>query len=232
MIRVLIIEDDPVITRMLNDNLTYEGFEVQSISDGNRALAAVRAFAPNLVLLDVMLPGLSGFDICQAISQGPQRIPIIILSARSQSADKVQGLRLGADDYITKPFTVDELLARIHAVMRRTTGRLDIIDLGEIRIDFATLSATKGKRIVEFTPREFDVLRLLSLRCNQVVTREELLRSVWGYSEVPLTRTVDHFIARLRSKIEPDPRHPQYLQTVYGDGYRLTLKRRDWVHGS
>jgi len=222
--RVLVIEDDPLITRMLEDNLKFEGFEVQSISDGDRALTAVRSFAPSLILLDLMLPGLDGFEICRAISEGPLRTPIIILSARSQSADKVQGLKLGADDYITKPFTVDELLARVHAVMRRTTGKPDVLVLGdgEVRIDFSALTALKGDRNLVLTPREFEVLRLLSLHRNQLVTREQLLRSVWGYDELPLTRTVDHFIARLRSKIERDPHHPRFLHTVYGDGYRLT----------
>jgi two-component system, OmpR family, response regulator MtrA len=222
--RILVIEDDPLITRMLEDNLKYEGYEVQSISNGDRAFGAVRAFAPHLILLDVMLPGLGGFEICRAISEGSSRIPIIILSARSQSADKVQGLRLGADDYITKPFTVDELLARIQAVMRRTSEKPDVLVLGDgyITIDFSAFTAVKGGQNLVLTPREFQVLQLLSSRRNQVVTREELLRSVWGYSELPLTRTVDHFIARLRSKIEPDPHHPRFLHTVYGDGYRLT----------
>jgi DNA-binding response OmpR family regulator len=222
--RILVIEDDQLITRMLEDNLRYEGFEVQSVSNGNRALPAIRAFAPNLILLDLMLPGLDGFEICRTISESPSRIPIIILSARSQSADKVKGLRLGADDYITKPFTVDELLARIDAVLRRTTEKPDVLVLGDMKIDFSALTATKGHRNLDLTPREFDVLRLLSLHSNQVVTREQLLRSVWGYNELPLTRPVDHFIARLRSKIEADPRRPRYLHTVYGDGYRLTPK--------
>jgi len=147
---------------------------------------------------------------------------MIIVSARSQSSDKIKGLELGADDYMTKPFMFEELLARVHAVMRRTSAAPDEIDLGDIHLDFSALRATKGKKLLSLTHREFEVLRLLWIHRDKVVTREQLLRSVWGYAEVPVTRTVDHFIARLRLKIESDPHHPRFLHTVYGDGYRLT----------
>ena len=219
--RILIVEDDPAITRMVRDNLIYEGYQVECVSNGDLALNEVHSFAPDLVLLDLMLPGLNGFEICRAISEAPTRIPVIILSARSQSADKIHGFDVGADDYVTKPFGLDELLARIHAVLRRTNSAPDRLELGEVHVDFAAMQATKGKESLTLTPREFEVLRLLSSHRDKVVSREQLLRSVWGYGEVPLTRAVDNFIARLRSKIEVDPRHPRYLQTVYGDGYRL-----------
>ena len=225
MSRVLVIEDDPLITKMVRHNLAYEGFEVESVASGDEALARIRSFAPDLILLDLMLPGLDGFEICRAIAEGPSRIPIIILSARSAVADKVRALNLGADDYLTKPFTLDELLARVHAVMRRMSPAPDVLELGNIHINFAALRATKGRRRLSLTPREFDVLRLLSSHLGEVVTREQLLRSVWRFAEVPVTRTVDHFIARLRSKIEPDPRRPRYLHTVYGEGYRLTPEK-------
>lgn len=221
--RVLMIEDDPSITRVVRDNLVYEGFDVECASDGNEGLKKIRSYAPDLVLLDLMLPGLNGFEICQAITQSSTRTPVIILSARSKSGDKVRGLELGADDYITKPFTLDELLARVHAVLRRTRpAAIEPLQLGDVRIDFVALRAVKGKKNLTLTPREFEVLRLFASRPDQVVTREELLRSVWGYSELPLTRAVDHFIARLRSKIELDPRHPRFIHTIYGEGYRLT----------
>ena len=221
--RILIIEDDPSITLMVRDNLEYEGFKVSSVADGSRAIQAVRSFMPDLILLDLMLPGLDGYEICSAISQSTLRIPVIILSARSQSADKVRGLQLGADDYVTKPFSLDELLARVHAVMRRTSTSPAELTLGDVHIDFTALRGTKGKVSLSLTHREFEVLRLLWIHRNKVVTRNQLLRTIWGYGEIPVTRTVDHFVARLRSKIEPDPRHPRYLQTVYGDGYMLTL---------
>jgi DNA-binding response OmpR family regulator len=220
--RILVVEDDPSITRMVRDNLVYEGFDVECVTRGDHALNQVRSFAPDLILLDLMLPGLDGFEICRAVNQSAVRIPMIIVSARSQSADKILGLELGADDYITKPFLFEELLARVHAVMRRTSAAPDAIDLGDIHVDFSALRATKGNRPLHLTPREFEVLRLLWIHRDKVVTREQLLRSVWGYSEVPVTRTVDHFIARLRSKLESDSHHPRFLHTVYGDGYRLT----------
>ena len=220
--RILIVEDDPSITRMVRDNLVYEGFHVECETRGEHALTQVRSFAPDLILLDLMLPGLDGFEICRAVAQSAVRVPMIIVSARSQSSDKIRGLELGADDYVTKPFMFEELLARIHAVMRRTSAAPEEIDLGDIHLDFSALRATKGKNPLSLTHREFEVLRLLWTHRDKVVTREQLLRSVWGYTEVPLTRTVDQFIVRLRSKIENDPHHPQFLHTVYGDGYRLT----------
>jgi DNA-binding response OmpR family regulator len=220
--RILIIEDDPSITRMVRDNLVYEGFDVECVTRGDHALNHVRSFAPDLILLGLMLPGLDGFEICRVVAQSAVRVPMIIVSARSQNSDKIQGLELGADDYITKPFMFGELLARIHAVMRRTNAAPDEADLGDIHLDFSAFRATKGKKPLALTHREFEVLRLLWIHRDKVVTREQLLRSVWGYSEVPLTRTVDQFIVRLRSKIENDPHEPRFLHTVYGDGYRLT----------
>jgi len=220
--RILIVEDDPSITRMVRDNLVYEGFDVECVTRGDQALSHVRSFAPDLILLDLMLPGLDGFEICSVVAQSAVRVPMIIVSARSQTSDKIQGLELGADDYITKPFMFGELLARIHAVMRRTSAAPDEIDIGDIHLDFSALRATKGNKPLSLTHREFEVLRLLWIHRDKVVTREQLLRSVWGYTEVPLTRTVDQFIVRLRSKIESDPHQPRFLHTVYGDGYRLT----------
>jgi DNA-binding response OmpR family regulator len=220
--RVLIVEDDPSITRLLRDGFEFHGFTVECVSHGAIALRTIRSFTPDLILLDLMLPGLDGFEICSAVTEGLLRIPIIVLSARSDFSDKIRALRVGADDYVTKPFNFDELLARVEALLRRTHPALDSFDLGDVHVDFSSLTATKGKRNLELTHREFEVLRFFWAHPDAVITRERLLRSVWGYDAPPTTRTVDHFIARLRAKIEDDPHNPRYLHTVYGDGYKLT----------
>jgi DNA-binding response OmpR family regulator len=220
--RILIIEDDTAIARLLSDNLEYEGFLVETSDSGRDALAIVKRFTPDLLLLDIMLPhGPDGFEICRALNDGPNRVPVIILSARGQKEDRIRGLTLGADDYVTKPFALDELLARVHAVLRRTKPRIDQLTLGNTVIDFRRLRAHCGARPVELTDREFEILRCLAERAGNVVTRDELLHLVWGYADAPLTRTVDNFILRLRHKLEPDPKHPTYNRKAYGDGYRL-----------
>jgi DNA-binding response OmpR family regulator len=220
--RILVVEDDASLARVLCDNLVYEGFDVALADDGRRALKEGQTFKPDLVLLDVTLPGLDGFEVCRRLTAEQSRTAIIILTARSQREDKVQGLTLGADDYITKPFALDELLARIHAVLRRVHPTDDSLVLGSLRIDFNRYSAARDSEEVAFSQRELDVLHYMSDRAGKVVTREELLRNVWGYQNVPLTRSVDNLIARLRWKIEPNPDNPRYIHTVYGDGYRLT----------
>ena len=221
--RILVVEDDTAIARLLRDNLQYDGFTVEWAQTGRAALTVAKRFAPDLVLLDLMLPGIDGFEVCRSFSQGADRTPVIILTARGRQEDRVRGLTLGADDYVVKPFALEELLARVHAVLRRTKPRLDEIKIGETTVDFRKLRAfTRSKEIV-MTDREFEVLRHLAERAGSVVTREELLRLVWGYSDTPMTRTVDNFIFRLRHKLEPDPHHPKYIRTAHGDGYRLTL---------
>jgi DNA-binding response OmpR family regulator len=220
--RILIVEDDRSIARVLRDNLVFDGFDVECQADGSRACGHALRFAPDLVVLDLMLPGVNGWEICRALTEGPSRTPVIILTARTQKDDKVRGLELGADDYVTKPFALDELLARVHAVLRRTQAQPEQIALGDIVVDFRRLSASRAGRNVVLTDREFAVLRRLADRLGHVVTREELLRVVWGYQQAPVTRTVDNLVARLRRKIEPDPHHPRYIRTVHGDGYRLT----------
>ena len=222
--RILVVEDDASLARVLCDNLVYEGFDVALAGDGHRALKEHQVFNPDLVLLDLTLPGLDGFDVCRRLNREQSGTGIIVLTARTQNDDKVQGLRLGADDYITKPFALDELLARIHAVLRRVHPAEDSLALGSLRIDFNRYSAERNKEKVAFSQREIEVLRYMSVRSGKVVTREELLRHVWGYQNIPLTRSVDNLIARLRWKIEPDPENPRYIHTVYGDGYRLTLQ--------
>jgi DNA-binding response OmpR family regulator len=220
--RILVVEDDTSLARVLCDNLVYEGFDVAHAGDGRRALEQGSSFKPDLVLLDLTLPGLDGLEVCRKLAEKRSRTAIIMLTARGQKEDKLQGLRQGADDYITKPFALDELLARIHAVLRRVQPADDFLVLGSLRIDFTKYTATQDDEKVPFSQRELEVLRYMNGRAGKVVTREELLRNVWGYENVPLTRSVDNLIARIRWKIEPNPDNPRYIHTVYGDGYRLT----------
>ena len=220
--RILVAEDDASLARVLCDNLVYEGFDVAHAGDGQRALVERRAFKPDLVLLDVALPGLDGFEVCRRLAEEKTRTAIIMLTARGERQDKVRGLELGADDYITKPFALDELLARIHAVLRRVQPLEDFLALGSLFIDFKQYTAMQNGQKVAFSQREFEVLKYMNDRSGKVVTREELLKNVWGYQNVPLTRSVDNLIGRLRLKIEQDPENPKYIHTVYGDGYRLT----------
>jgi DNA-binding response OmpR family regulator len=225
--RILLIEDDKAIARMLRDNLQYDGFSVEWSQTGQDADAIARRTTPDLILLDLSLPdGLDGLELCRRFSQEPERTPVIIITARSSKEERVRGLTLGADDYVVKPFALEELLARIHAVLRRTNPRLTHITLGDVVIDFRRLQVMKAGREIAMTDREFEVLRYLAERAGSVVSRDELLRLVWGYSDTPMTRTVDNFIFRLRHKLEPDPHHPRYIRTAHGDGYRFTLHEK------
>ncbi len=221
--RILIVEDDASLARILRDNLVADGFEVRAVADGDLAVAASAEMAPDLIVLDVMLPGRSGFELCGAL-RGRRQTPVIMLTARSDKRDKVRGLNAGADDYITKPFDLEELMARVRAVLRRAQPTVERLKLGRVTIDFRTLQARQDSEAVEFSHREFEVLRYLAERPNKVVSRNELLREIWGYVEIPNTRSVDHAIVRLRRKIEPDAHHPRYIHTVHGDGYCLTLE--------
>jgi DNA-binding response OmpR family regulator len=220
--RILIVEDDPTLRRVLRDNLIFEGYRVEAVSDGKSAISYVRASAPDLVVLDLTLPDFDGLDLCPVLRQSG-KVPIIILSARGQKADKLKGLKLGADDYITKPFDLQELLARINAVLRRSHPALERLLIGKLVIDFRSQRASCDQTPVHLTHREFELLRYLAERREKVVHREELLREVWGYVDTNVTtRSVDHAIVRLRKKIEPDPHHPEFIRTVHGDGYCLS----------
>src|SRR5262245_11230229 len=219
--RILIVEDDAALARVLRDNLTFDGFEVDWASDGDAALVKARTVSPDLVVLDLMLPNSNGFDLCTVLRHGGHT-PIIILTARSQKADKLRGLNLGADDYITKPFDLEEFLARVRAVLRRTRPSVDALSLGNVTIDFRAQQAIKGNQASHLTQRDFELLQHRDERQEPVVYRNELLREVWGHPDVPSTRSVDHAIARLRKKIESDPHHPRFIHTVHGDGYCLT----------
>jgi len=223
--RILIVEDDEGIARMLAHNLRIDGFNVRWARTAHQALVESQSFRPDLVLLDIMLAGEpNGFDICGVLRQGG-RCGVIIVSARSQREDKLRGLGVGADDYVTKPFDMEELAARIHAVLRRTVLVVSHIRLGDIEIDFEAHTAKRGSTPIHLTHREFEILRYLAERRERVVHRDELLREVWGIVEGSTTRSVDFAILRLRKKIEPNPPDPRFLRTVHGDGYSLTAER-------
>jgi DNA-binding response OmpR family regulator len=226
--RILVVEDDAALARVLCDTLAFEGFEVECAADAQTAVERAKQFAPDLVVLDVMLPDGDGFSLCRPLRQGG-RTAVVMLTARSQKTDKLRGLSLGADDYVTKPFDLEELLARIAAVLRRARPGVDQLVLGTVTIDFRTLHAANGGETLQLSHREFDVLQYLAERQGHVVSRSELLSQVWSYADAAITRSVDHAIARLRKKIESDPRHPRFIHTVHGDGYCLTPEgREDW----
>ncbi len=220
--RILIVEDDRALARVLSDNLSFSGYEVDWVDDGGEVLNRVRATSPDLVLLDVMLPGRDGFNLCGLIRQGG-RTPVIMLTARDQKADKVKGLELGADDYITKPFDFEELQARIRAVLRRARQSALRITVGDAVIDFVAFTATRGGVDLRLSRREFDLLSYLAEREGRIVQRDELLREIWGFPDEPATRAVDYAIRRLRRKLEIDPHNPRHIHTVHGNGYSLTL---------
>jgi two-component system, OmpR family, response regulator len=224
--RVLVVEDDASLQRVLCDNLIGEGFDVQSALDGAAAIAIAGTFDPDVVILDVMLPGSTGFDLCPVLRRGGHT-PIIMLTVRDRREDKLRGLNLGADDYVTKPFDLDELIARIHAVLRRSRPTVERLALGSIVIDFRARRALNGSTSLVLTDREFEILQYLAVRQDRVVPRSELLRYVWGYPTMPQTRSVDSAIARLRRKIEVTSHHPRFIHTVHGDGYRLTPEGSD-----
>lgn len=223
--RILVVEDDTPLAFVLRENLVFEGFDVTCVADGHEALSAARRCHPDLIILDVMLPGRDGFELCGLLRHGGAT-PIIMLTARGQKADKLRGLALGADDYVTKPFDIEELMARVRAVLRRTQSTVDRVVLGEVAVDFSRLTVTHGHDELHLTHREFELLRYLVERQGRVVYRHELLREIWGYPDAPLTRAVDNAVARLRKKIETDPAHPRYVHTVRGDGYMITPEGR------
>ena len=227
MNRILIIEDDRAILRGLKDNLEYESYEVLTATDGEQGYERIQEHRPHLIILDLMIPKMSGYELCRKIRSEGIATPILMLTARSEEVDRVQGLDLGADDYVTKPFSVPELLARIRAILRRAypaTVLPDHLDFDDVSIDFKRFEATKGGQAAKLSRKEFGVLRLLAARAGQVVTRNELLDEVWGHESFPTTRTVDNHIASLRAKLEDDPAHPGRLITIHGVGYKLMLE--------
>ena len=221
-IKLLVVEDDRGIATLMQHNLTIDGFDVRLAATAHDALKECQDFSPDLVLLDIKLPDGNGFELCRLLRQGGRR-PVIFVSARGQRADKVRGLDLGADDYVTKPFDMEELVARINAVLRRTRPTVGTIALGSVTIDFVAGRASHGFSDIPLTRRELDLLRYLAERSGAPVRRDELLAEIWGVHDGSTTRAVDFAVARLRKKIEPDPHSPRFLKTAHGDGYSLTF---------
>jgi DNA-binding response OmpR family regulator len=223
MSRILVVEDDPAMSVALRDGFEFEKHIVAMATDGEEALRAARDIDHDVIILDVMLPKKSGLDVCRELRKSGNNTPIIMLTARGQEVDKVVGLKLGAADYITKPFSFMELLARLEAVMRRTRRELppDQVAFGDVKLDFRKYQASKAGVPMDLTQREFRILRYFLDHANAVVTRESLLHHVWGYDPSAMTRTVDTHVARLRQKIETTPAEPQHLLTVHRVGYRF-----------
>ncbi|MBA3560824.1 MAG: response regulator transcription factor [Gemmatimonadaceae bacterium] len=225
MTRILVIEDNADLAFGLRNNLEIEGYEVRVAADGVSGLEEARSFGADLIILDLMLPGLDGYRVLKALRAEGMSAPVLILTARAEEADKVRGFRMGADDYVTKPFGVMELLARVEALLRRAgTGNResDLSErLGDVEIDRASRSVTRAKAPVELTPMEFDLLVALVRRRGAVASRIELLQEVWGYGTGVVSRTVDTHVAELRRKIEEDPARPKHILTVRKAGYRV-----------
>ncbi|MFT8339262.1 response regulator transcription factor [Schleiferilactobacillus harbinensis] len=226
--RILVVDDESTIRTLIEYNLSQEGFTVDTAEDGDEALQKAEGQDYDLILLDLMLPGKDGLAVTKTLRQEKNATPIIMLTAKDSETDKIVGLELGADDYVTKPFSVKELLARIHAVLRRmeaptealATGR--VVTFGPLTVDIDGLQASLRGAPLTLTPKEFDVLAYLVQRPNRVISREHILDAVWGVDYPTETRTVDMQISHLREKIEANPKEPQYLQTIRGFGYKLT----------
>jgi DNA-binding response OmpR family regulator len=220
--RLLLVEDDEAMSVALRDGFAYEGYEVTLAGDGEAGLDLAESERPDLLLLDVMLPKLSGLDVCRQLRERGNRVPIIMLTARGQEVDKVLGLRLGADDYIAKPFGFMELLARVEAVLRRAGApTAEVYRCGELVVDVKRQLATRSGRPLDLSPREFRLLACFVQHRGEVLTREHLLEVAWEYRSLPFTRTVDMHVAKLRKKIEDDPADPRLILTVHRLGYRF-----------
>jgi DNA-binding response OmpR family regulator len=224
--RILVVEDEAPMRTVLKDILTAEGFRVLTAADGESGLQQAVHEKPDLILLDIMLPKLDGFALCAELRTLAFEAPVLMLTAKGQVEDRVTGLDSGADDYLVKPFSTDELLARVRALLRRVQRRSRVVTaltLGAIHIDLVKQVARRGRSMIHLTSKEFAMLRLLAEAGGEPVTRDRFLDVVWGYTSFPTTRTVDNHIASLRAKLEPDPGNPKWIKTVHGMGYRLDL---------
>ncbi len=226
MSKILVVEDEPSMRLGLKDNLEFESYEVELAIDGEEGLRKATSGNFDLIILDVMMPKLSGFDVCKSMRKSGVLTPIIFLTAKSEEIDKVLGLELGADDYLTKPFSLRELIARVKAILRRSQGSGDAslkgeMTIGALTVDFNQFTARTEKEEVRMSHKEFEILHYLAEHMNEVVSRYDLLNKVWGYDSQPTTRTVDNFILRLRQRIEENPNEPRHILTVHGVGYKL-----------
>lgn len=223
--RILLVEDEAGLVLTLTDCLLAEGYTVEAARDGERGLQRAREESFDLLLLDVMLPRKNGFDVLRDLRQQGVMTPAIMLTARGQVVDKILGLKLGADDYLTKPFDMGELLARLEAVLRRTPAaiqaKVDVYHFSDVRVDFRRTEVTRAGQLVELTAREYQLLCYFITRRELTLSREQLLNEVWGYDATPTTRTVDVHVGLLRQKLEPNPRLPQYILTIHGLGYKF-----------
>jgi len=222
--RILLVEDEPGLRLTLTDRLESEGYEVGTAADGDEGLARATTEPFDLVILDVMLPLRSGLDVCRDMRRKGVGTPVLMLSARGQVVDRVVGLKLGADDYLTKPFEMPELLARVEARLRKPaseTGRSDRYSFGDVQVDFRRAEVEKGGRRVELSAKEFQLLRYFVEHKGATLSRDELLNGVWGYDAMPITRTVDVHVAWLRRKLEEQPKHPRLILTIHGLGYKF-----------
>lgn len=227
MTKILIVEDEPNMRLGLKDNLEFEGFDVEIAEDGKDGLTKILENNYDLVIMDVMMPNMSGFDVCRNVRKFGVTTPIILLTAKGEEIDKVLGLELGADDYVTKPFSLRELLARVKAILRRSENfslpENKLVRIGKIEVDFNGYKAISNKKDIQMSHKEFEILYYLWKKRNTTVSRDDLLTEIWGYDETPTTRTVDNFILKLRQKIEFDPNHPKIILTVHGVGYKMVL---------
>src|SRR5262245_5624114 len=226
-IRILVVEDEAAIRTGLIDVFVFHGYDAEGVAEGHDGLRKALSGTFDLILLDVMLPGINGFDICNRVRERDRDLPIIMLTAKNEDADVIQGLSLGADDYVAKPFSVAQLVLRVQAVLRRSRvgmEQADVLRVGDVEIDMRNRSGRRGDETLAFTRRELEILQYLLAHADRPVPREELLAKVWGYAkDLGIeTRTVDIHVAKLRRKIEPDPADPRHLLTVRGAGYRLS----------
>lgn len=221
---ILIIEDDVSILRGLKDNLEYEGYAVVSETNGKKGLQLALEKNADLLLLDIMLPGMNGYEICKKVKKEKPGLPVIMITARGSEMDKVSGLDIGADDYVTKPFSIPELMARIRAVLRRTskiTESINQIQFGNVLLDFKKFQAFVSKSEVSLSSREFEIMKYLVVHEGEAIHRHDLLNNVWGYEAVPTTRTVDNFILDLRKKLEENPSEPKHIISIRSVGYKF-----------
>lgn len=228
MSRILILEDELPMRTALTDLLAAQGYRVAACADGVSGLDRALAELPDLLLLDVMMPGLDGFSVCREVRRASPRLPILMLTAKGQVDDRVTGLDAGADDYLVKPFSSRELLARVRALLRRgerEAAAVEQIQFGDVAVDFAKQTCSRAGKAVALSAKEFGILKLLAEHAGEPVSRERFLEVVWGYNAFPTTRTVDNQILALRQKLEPDPAQPRHLVTVHGVGYRLEMTK-------
>jgi DNA-binding response OmpR family regulator len=224
MTRILIVEDEPAMVAGLRDNFEFEGYEVITAPDGVAGLERALREVPDIVILDVMMPRMSGLDVCKQLKAKRPSIPVIMLTARGQEVDKVVGLELGADDYVTKPFSIRELLARVKAVLRRAKVEpkdKERLLFGDVEVNLRSCQVQRSGKQLEFSSKEFELLKYFLSHPGETLSRDRLLEDVWGYDRFPTTRTVDAHIVRLRQKLEPKPEEPRFILTVHGTGYKF-----------